>query len=588
MTNYQFSWLSLLPLFAGFIALIIAAYAWRLRPKRGATALMLVALASVFWSLGYALEIAGTDLPTKLFWAKVQYIGIVTVPLFWLIFALEYADYGRWLTPRTLIPLSIIPIITVVLAFTNDLHGLIWTSTQLNPTSSATPLDLSHGTWFWVYWAYSQVVVLSGTVILILTLTRAPSPYRRQTILILLAALLPWIGNLLYVTGLNPVAPLDLTPFAFVLSEAAVAVGLSRFRLLSLTPIAQAAVIENLTDCVFVFDEQDNLVDLNPAAQQLLQTSIAAIGQPANALFDRWPALLVHFLAATDQRAEIHLGPDGDQRNFELRFSPLRDGRSRLIGRVLLVRDITELILARDQALEASRLKSELLARVSHELRTPLSAILGYAELLLDGSFGDLREPQQQAVSEMMGSTQELTILVNELLDAAQLEARALRLRIRPFNPGEMLQRVENTLTVLAHNKELELTTSVAPDLPDLLLGDESRLRQMLINLIGNSIKFTESGSVQARLYRVDADWWAMEVSDTGSGIPPEAQRFIFEPFRQVDGSITREYRGTGLGLSIVKSLVELMGGTVNLDSDTGRGSTFTLTLPLQPDVEKS
>jgi signal transduction histidine kinase len=109
-----------------------------------------------------------------------------------------------------------------------------------------------------------------------------------------------------------------------------------------------------------------------------------------------------------------------------------------------------------------------------------------------------------------------------------------------------------------------------------------------LINLIGNAIKFTESGSVQVRLYRVDTAWWAMEVSDTGPGIPPDAQQYIFEPFRQVDGSITREYRGTGLGLSIVKSLVELMGGTIRLESGVGRGSTFTLTLPLQPDVVKS
>jgi signal transduction histidine kinase len=253
----------------------------------------------------------------------------------------------------------------------------------------------------------------------------------------------------------------------------------------------------------------------------------------------------------------------------------------------LLVRDITELIQARDQALEVSRLKGELLARVSHELRTPLSAILGYAELLLDGSFGPIGEPQQQAIAEMMGSSQELTILVNELLDAAQLEAHALHLRIRPFDPGEMLQRVENTLAILAHNKGLELTMTIASDLPDTLLGDEPRLRQILINLIGNAIKFTAGGSVQARLYRVDADWWALEVSDTGHGIPEDAQQYIFEPFRQVDGSVTREYRGTGLGLSIVKSLVELMGGTIRLESEVGRGSTFTLALPVQPDVEK-
>jgi PAS domain S-box-containing protein len=589
MMNFQFGPLSLLPLFASVAALIIAVYAWRLRPKRGAAALSLLALATMMWALGYALEIAGTDLPTKLFWAKVQYIGIVTVPLCWLIFALDYAGHDRWLTPRALIPLGIIPIITVLLAFTNDWHGLIWSATQFDPAGSNAPLILSHGAWFWVYWAYAQLVVLIGTIIVIRALLGARRPYRWQALLILVAVLLPWIGNILYATGLNPVPTLDLTPFAFVLSEAAVALGLSRFRLISLTPIAQATVIEGMNDGMFVIDDQNILVDLNPAAERLLGAAAShVIGQPIAVVFQAWPDLVERYQHADEARDEVTLGTGTERQHYELRLSPLRNRRSKSSGRILLVRDITELIQARDQALEGSRLKGELLARVSHELRTPLSAILGYAELLLDGSFGALGEHQQQALLEMMGSSQELTILVNELLDAAQLEAGALHLRIRPFDPGEMLQRVENTLAVLAHNKGLELTTSLTPDLPAPLHGDESRLRQLLINLIGNAIKFTESGSVQVHLYRVDTTWWAMEVSDTGPGIPPDAQQYIFEPFRQVDGSITREYRGTGLGLSIVKSLVELMGGMIRLESEVGRGSTFTLSLPLQPDVEKS
>jgi PAS domain S-box-containing protein len=587
--NFQFNPLSLLPLFAGVVALAIAAYAGRLRPRRGATALMLLALATATWALAYALEVAGADLPTKLFWAKVQYLGIATVPLCWLIFALGYAERDRWITRRNVLLLAILPAITVLLAFTTELHGLIWSTFSLDPTGSSAPLSVSHGPWFWVYWIYAQVLVLSGTILLIRTLLSAHRPYRWQAGLVLFAALLPWIGNFLYVTGLNPVAPLDLTPFAFVLSEAAIALGLSRFRLLSLTPIAQATVIEGMNDGVFVIDEQGDLVDLNPAAQQLLGLSAAqAIGQPAISLFERWPVLAERYRDAIDLRDEISLGTGDDQRNYELRFSPLRNRRGRLTGRVLLVRDITELIQARDQALEASRLKGELLARVSHELRTPLSAILGYTELLMDGSFGPLNEHQQRAVLEMMGSTQELTILVNELLDSAQLEAHALRLHVRPFDPIEMIQRVENTMAVLAHNKGLELTTAVSPDLPATLQGDESRLRQLLINLIGNAIKFTEQGTVWVRLDRVDEAWWTMEVSDTGPGIPEEARHYVFEPFRQVDGSITREYRGTGLGLSIVRSLVELMGGTVGLESEVGHGSTFTLRLPLQPRLENS
>ena len=587
--NYQLGLLSFLPLFAGVVALIIAAYAWRLRPKRGAAALTLLSLATMTWALGYALEIAGTDPSTKLFWAKVQYIGIATVPICWLAFALDYAGHDRWLTPRVLIPLSIIPIITIFLAFTNDSFRLIWSDLRLDPAGSAAPLSLVHGAWFWVYWAYAQLTVLAGTILILRMLLGTRRPYRWQAFAILVAVLLPWIGNILYVSGLNPIPVLDLTPFAFVLSAGAIALGLSRFRLLSLTPIAQVAVIEGMNDGMFVIDAQNNVVDLNPAAERLLSISaVQAIGQPIAVVFQAWPDLVERYQHATEARDEIRLGAGAEGRYYELRLSSLKDRRGRSTGRVLLVRNITELIEARDRALEADRLKSEMLARVSHELRTPLSAILGYAELLHDGSFGPLGDHQQRAVLEVMGSTQELTILVNELLDSAQLEAHALHLHVRPFDPIEMLQRVENTLGVLARNKGLDLRTFTSIDLPATLLGDELRLRQILINLIGNAIKFTESGAVEARLYRAPEEHWALEVSDTGPGIPAEARQSVFDPFRQVDGSITREFRGTGLGLSIVKSLVELMGGNIQLESEVGRGSTFTITLPLRPPMENS
>ncbi|CAG0929968.1 two-component system, sensor histidine kinase [Thermoflexales bacterium] len=587
--NLQFAPLSLLPLFTSLVGIVIATYAWRLRPKRGATALTLLSVAATVWTLGYALEIAGADLLTKLFCAKVEYLGIATVPLCWLIFSLEYAGRDRWLTRRNLALISIIPLVTILLAFTTEAHGLIWSTFSLDGGNSSAPLLVSHGAWFWVYWIYGQLIVLAGTIIVIRTLLGAQQLYRSQASLILIAALLPWVGNFLYVSGLNPIPPLDLTPFAFVLSAVAVTLGLSRFRLISLTPIAQATVIESMNDGMFVIDAHDNLADLNPAAERLLGISAAqVIGQPVAAVFQAWPDLVGRYQHIDEIRDEIKLGNGTGRRYYELRLSSLKNRRGELTGRVLLVRDITELIDARDRALEADRLKSELLARVSHELRTPLSAILGYAELLHDGSFGPLAEHQQVAVMEMMGSTQELTILVNELLDSAQLEAHALALRIRPFDPIEMLQRVENTLAVLAHNKGLELTTTASPDLPATLAGDESRLRQILINLIGNAIKFTESGFVRVHLYCVDEERWAMEVSDTGPGIPAGAQRLIFEPFRQVDGSVTREFRGTGLGLSIVKSLVALMGGSVKLESEVGQGSTFTITLPLQPRVESS
>jgi PAS domain S-box-containing protein len=321
-----------------------------------------------------------------------------------------------------------------------------------------------------------------------------------------------------------------------------------------------------------------------------------------------WPSTVIHpddRAAAAAQAARLAQG-----QNSELEYRLIRANGEviwvRDSGRVEkdtirqslivygLVSDITErkeaeavVALARDQALETSRLKTELLAKVSHELRTPLGAILGFAELLEAGVYGSLSDKQQQVTIRIIDSTQYLTSLVNELLDQAQLEAGRLKLNIQSFAPADLVDDTLIRMGVLARAKGLSLTSDIAADVPPALWGDSARLQQILVNLVSNAIKFTPTGAVRMRLYCPDADHWAMQVSDTGSGIPVEAQTYIFEPFRQVDGSVTRAHAGTGLGLSIVKQLTTVMGGEITLKSEIGQGSTFTVSLPLQATPEK-
>ena len=246
-----------------------------------------------------------------------------------------------------------------------------------------------------------------------------------------------------------------------------------------------------------------------------------------------------------------------------------------------------ELRQARDQALEASRLKSELLAKVSHELRTPLGAILGYTEMLEMGVYGPASASQKEVMARVIESTHYLANLVNELLDQARLDAGKLELQISAFMPKTIVQETCTRMEVLAQSKGLSLISEIADDVPTTLFGDPMRLQQILANLISNAIKFTPDGGISVRLYRPDPAHWAMRVADTGPGILKEAQIYIFEPFRQVDGSMTRQHQGSGLGLSIVKQLTHLMGGEVTLESEVGQGSIFTVCLPLQGGEEE-
>ena len=232
---------------------------------------------------------------------------------------------------------------------------------------------------------------------------------------------------------------------------------------------------------------------------------------------------------------------------------------------------------AKEAAEVASRAKSEFLANMSHELRTPMNGIIGMTELALGT---DLTSEQREYLKTVMFSASAMMSVVNDVLDFAKIEAKKLKLDPVSFDVAECVSEAVKTLAAEAHQKGLELTCALAPDLPGAVVGDPHRLRQVLLNLLGNAIKFTEAGEVAVRV-NADIDSTQavrlhFQVKDTGIGIPREKLGLIFEAFSQVDGSWTRKYGGTGLGLTISSRLVRMMGGEIWVESETGQGSTFS------------
>ena len=251
-----------------------------------------------------------------------------------------------------------------------------------------------------------------------------------------------------------------------------------------------------------------------------------------------------------------------------------------------------EIVAAREAALAASRAKSEFLSTMSHEIRTPMNAILGMGEVLTETK---LDEEQRRFVEMMRSNGNALLELIDSILDLAKVESGLLRLETAEFNLSEIIERTVETLGVRAYAKGLELVSVIAPHLPRMVIGDPMRLRQILINLIGNAIKFTDRGAIELTVAGTPDPAngrWSMEfvVADTGIGIAAKALAELFAPFTQADSSTARKYGGSGLGLSIVKRLVELMGGAIRVESEPGKGSAFRFALPLtasadQPDA---
>ena len=276
-----------------------------------------------------------------------------------------------------------------------------------------------------------------------------------------------------------------------------------------------------------------------------------------------------------DYRVRRH---DGAYRWFRARGLPARDEEGNILKWYGTSTDIQELIESRDAAQQANTAKSEFLANMSHEIRTPMNAVIGLAHIL--SASQPLTDRQREFIHTLQLSADALLALINDLLDIAKIEARTIELEEIPFRLDQLMQEVATIMSVRAGEKQLSFTVQAAPVAERVFRGDAARIRQIVLNLCSNAVKFTERGGVHVDV-RQEGSEVRIAVKDTGIGIARDMLGDIFEKFVQADSSINRRYGGTGLGLAITKTLAELMDGDITVTSKPGEGSTFTLRLPL-------
>ncbi len=359
------------------------------------------------------------------------------------------------------------------------------------------------------------------------------------------------------------------------------------------------ALMNNAPDRIHFKDAQGRFTSVSQAMVQHLGLSHAEemLGKTDQDFFGADYAQLAH----TDEWAVMRTGlplvgreekvphPDGATRWLLTTRVPFRDKEGNICGTIGISRDITErkraeeeLHKAKEAAESASRAKSQFLANMSHEIRTPMNGILGMTELALDAA---VNPEQREYLAMVKSSADSLMTIINDVLDFSKIEAGKFDLDSRAFSLREVLEKALKPLAVRAYQKGLEMVWQVGDDVPDGLVGDPGRLRQVLVNLAGNAIKFTGHGEVVIRVFRRPCEGSDIDlrfaVSDTGIGIPADKHKVIFNAFEQADGSTTRKYGGTGLGLAIVSSLVDMMGGELWLESEVNRGTTFHFTVRL-------
>jgi PAS domain S-box-containing protein len=357
-----------------------------------------------------------------------------------------------------------------------------------------------------------------------------------------------------------------------------------------------AAIVNSSGDAILSLDTQGKITSWNPGAE-------ASFGYTPEEVIGRHGTMFM-----TDQRRDTELAEvkalieKGESFSYEtyrvhkdgsivpvaLTASPIR-GVDGIRGVGIIAQDITErratevaLLKAREEALESNRLKSEFLATMSHEIRTPMNGVIGLTTLLLDTP---LNHTQRKYAEGVQGASHALLTLINDILDFSKLEAGKLELDIAPFDPRALVEDVASLLSESARGKGLELITHSHPGVPENLVGDFGRIRQVLLNLASNAVKFTAAGEVEIRVSVPDhagaQPCVRFEVRDTGIGIDERDHARLFDSFSQADASTTRRFGGTGLGLAISRRLVRAMGGEIGVISRLGEGSTFWFTLPM-------
>lgn len=334
----------LFSLISAILSSAAAIYIWRRRSAAGALSLALLMLSIAIWSFAYAMELSGTEKPIMRFWLRIEYLGIAFLPLWGVLFTLQYTGRNKWLTIRNITALSVIPIITLILNWTNEWHQLFYKEINLEISHGMAILVLTKGIWYWVHISFVYAVYLLMSLLILHMYWQRGRLYRVQALTVVVAMLPPVIGNMLYLTNLSPFPNLDLSPFAFNATGILIIWGLFHYRIFNVVPVARDMLIENISDGLLVLDIANCVVDINPAAQRLTGVEISsAIGQNIETLLPAWTEFLVCIADNSDKekmRQKIIITENINQ-HIDLRIIRLTDRQGNERGKLIILRDIS-------------------------------------------------------------------------------------------------------------------------------------------------------------------------------------------------------------------------------------------------------
>jgi signal transduction histidine kinase len=577
---------SALALAGGACLALYAVYVWRRRRASAGASLAVVLAAAGWWGLAYALELAATELSTKLLWGDAKWLGICLLPPAWFAFIMQYTGRERWVNRSVMVALAVPPAAVIVLLANQATHDLV---RYYPPSAAADPADAiaQVGPLFWPFLVYADLVVWGCTALFVRTLTRLSRLYWRQSLLLIVTVLLPFLANILHNLNVGPFGRVELTPFLFVLTGAVLVWGIFRFRLLDLAPIARSRIFQLMQDAVVVLDPYGRVVDANLAAERLLGQPVAhAVGQPLAQLLPGWATAISNGGPSTPSDTpceEVVIAG----RAYELTVSALPDRQGRPTGELLIARDVSERrqaerilrdSLAREQAASEhlralDEMKTTFLQAVSHDLRTPLTSVLGIALTLERRAGGLPADDIADLLHRLSINARKLDGLLADLLDLDRLARGTLIPRRQVVDVGELTRRVVDEAAVAGEHAVVVAAPTVR------IAVDAPKVERIVENLVVNAARHTPAGTTIWVRVEPRRDGVLLLVEDKGPGVPAQLREQIFQPFRK-GRNVADHAPGSGIGLALVAQFAGLHGGRAWVEDRPEGGASFRVFLP--------
>jgi PAS domain S-box-containing protein len=550
-------------------------------------------LAIAFWSFTSGMHTLVDDRETRIVIAKLQYLGVAPIGVLWLLFATQYSRIA-WPAERALrLLVWLPPAATLLLAWTNEQHSLLWSAIEETTTAYGHRLVYVGGPWYWINASYSYFLILIGTATLVRGLRRFPPPYRRQTALIIAGAIVPWVANLLYLSRALPVGGLDLTPIAFAVSGLCFTWGIYRYGLFGLVPVARDMVVDSMDDGVIVLDAQRRLVDLNAAAERLTGCTAAALGRPIDDVVSWWNEAIAEDRPLADgQPAIVKVEPG--PRYFEVKVTAVRDAQRRFVGWLVVVHDISSrrrneaeryAFDRRVQEQQKSESLMVLAGGVAHDFNNLLTGILGNADLL--AILAPPESDQKRAAEAIVIGAQRAADLVSKMLAYAG-GGRVVAERV------ELDGLVKEMVDLLGASVARHCTLNYhSPGPLPLVETDPTQIRQVVLNLIVNAAEAVEDAGVitvetgeetldRAMLKQMTfgndiapGRYVFIDVVDNGIGMNDHTMARMFDPFYSTKDT------GRGLGMAAVRGIVRSHRAALRVTSAERQGTRFRVWFPL-------